>query len=63
MYVLQWFKSQKVKKPERVLPPMSPEKPVGQSTQQTRSLFGEGLDKLRVCIVGQSKDVVVSTLH
>lgn len=57
-YLTKWFKSQKVKKPERVLPPMSPEKPVGQSTQQTRSLFGEGLDKLRVCIVGQSKDVV-----
>ncbi|EMS59386.1 Poly [ADP-ribose] polymerase 1 [Triticum urartu] len=53
-YLTKWFKSQKVKKPERVLPPMSPQKSVGQSPQQ--SLVGEALDKLRVCIVGQSKD-------
>uniref|UniRef100_M8BAB1 Poly (ADP-ribose) polymerase 1 n=1 Tax=Aegilops tauschii TaxID=37682 RepID=M8BAB1_AEGTA len=53
-YLTKWFKSQKVKKPERVLPPMSPQKSVGQSPQQ--SLVGEALDNLRVCIVGQSKD-------
>ncbi|KAF0888017.1 hypothetical protein E2562_009602 [Oryza meyeriana var. granulata] len=57
-YLTKWFKSQKVKKPERVLPPMSPEKYLCQSTQQNRSFVGEGLDKLRVSIVGQSKDVV-----
>jgi hypothetical protein len=61
MFILQWFKSQKVKKPERVLPPMSPQKSVGQSTQQ--SLVGEALDKLRISIVGQSKEVAVSNLH
>ncbi|KQK20109.1 poly [ADP-ribose] polymerase 1 [Brachypodium distachyon] len=54
-YLTKWFKSQKLKKPERALPPMSPQKYVGQSTQQ--SLIGEALDKLRVSVVGQSKDV------
>uniref|UniRef100_A0A0E0Q753 Poly [ADP-ribose] polymerase n=1 Tax=Oryza rufipogon TaxID=4529 RepID=A0A0E0Q753_ORYRU len=57
-YLTKWFKSQKAKKPERVLPPMSPEKSLCQSTQQNRSFLSEGLDKLRVSIVGQSKDVV-----
>uniref|UniRef100_J3KTZ6 Uncharacterized protein n=1 Tax=Oryza brachyantha TaxID=4533 RepID=J3KTZ6_ORYBR len=47
-YLTKWFKSQKVKKPERVLPPMSPEKSSSQSTQQNRSSVGDGLDKLRV---------------
>ncbi|XP_040382227.1 poly [ADP-ribose] polymerase 1-like [Oryza brachyantha] len=55
-YLAKWFKPQKVKKPERVLPPMSPEKSLSQST------VGDGLDKLRVSIVAQSKDVVVSNL-
>uniref|UniRef100_A0A0D3GQ13 Poly [ADP-ribose] polymerase n=1 Tax=Oryza barthii TaxID=65489 RepID=A0A0D3GQ13_9ORYZ len=55
---IMWFKSQKVKKPERVLPPMSPEKSLCQSTQQNWSFLSEGLDKLRVSLVGQSKDVV-----
>uniref|UniRef100_A0A0D9WXY3 Poly [ADP-ribose] polymerase n=1 Tax=Leersia perrieri TaxID=77586 RepID=A0A0D9WXY3_9ORYZ len=54
----KWFKSQKVKKPERVLPPMSPEKSLCQSTQQNWSFVGEGLENLRVSIVGESKDVV-----
>uniref|UniRef100_A0A0E0AIQ7 Poly [ADP-ribose] polymerase n=1 Tax=Oryza glumipatula TaxID=40148 RepID=A0A0E0AIQ7_9ORYZ len=55
---IMWFKSQKVKKPERVLPPMSPEKSLCQSTQQNCPFLSEGLDKLRVSLVGQSKDVV-----
>uniref|UniRef100_A0ACD5TFQ5 Uncharacterized protein n=1 Tax=Avena sativa TaxID=4498 RepID=A0ACD5TFQ5_AVESA len=54
-FLTKWFKSQKVKKPERILPPMSPQKSVGQSTQQFP--IGEALDKLRISIVGQSIDV------
>ncbi|KAM0853175.1 hypothetical protein ACQ4PT_051264 [Festuca glaucescens] len=54
-YLTKWFKSQKVKKPDRVLPQMTPQKSVGQSTQQFP--IGEALDKLRISIVGQSKDV------
>jgi poly [ADP-ribose] polymerase len=61
MSILQWFKSQKVKKPDRVLPQMTPQKSVGQSTQQFP--IGEALDKLRISVVGQSKDVAVSNLH
>uniref|UniRef100_J3KUT4 SAP domain-containing protein n=1 Tax=Oryza brachyantha TaxID=4533 RepID=J3KUT4_ORYBR len=56
-YLAKWFKPQKVKKPERVLPPMSPEKSLSQST------VGDGLDKLRVSIVAQSKDVVDILKH
>jgi len=62
-YTLQWFKSQKVKKPERVLPPMSPEKSGSKATQGARLLSPEGLDKLRFSIVGQSKEAVVSNTH
>ncbi|OEL20577.1 Poly [ADP-ribose] polymerase 1 [Dichanthelium oligosanthes] len=58
-YLTKWFKSQKVKKPERVLPPMSPEKSGSKATQRAWLLSSEGLDKLRFCIVGQSKEVVV----
>ncbi|KAM0930597.1 hypothetical protein ACQ4PT_000858 [Festuca glaucescens] len=54
-YLMKWFKSQKVKKRERVLPPMAPQKSVGQSTHQP--LVGEALDKLRISIVGLSKDL------
>ncbi|KAF8655156.1 hypothetical protein HU200_061293 [Digitaria exilis] len=57
-YLLKWFKSQKVKKPERILPLMSPEKSGSKATQQARLLSPEGLDKLRFSIVGQSKEVV-----
>ncbi|KAG2641532.1 poly [ADP-ribose] polymerase 1-like isoform X2 [Panicum virgatum] len=55
-YLTTWFKSQKVKKPERVLPPMSPEKSGSKATQGARLLSPEGLDKLRFSIVGQSKE-------
>ncbi|KAJ1288363.1 hypothetical protein BS78_02G084100 [Paspalum vaginatum] len=57
-YLMKWFKSQKVKKPERVLPPMSPDKSGSKATQRSRLLSSEGLDKLRFSIVGQSKEVV-----
>ncbi|XP_062190383.1 poly [ADP-ribose] polymerase 1 [Phragmites australis] len=57
-YLLKWFKSQKVKKTERVLPPISPEKSGSKATQRTWLLSSEGLDKLRFSIVGQSKEVV-----
>jgi poly [ADP-ribose] polymerase 1 len=60
MYTLQWFKSQKVKKPERVLPPMSPEKSGSKATQRTSLLSSKGLDKLRFSVVGQSKEAAVS---
>ncbi|KAG8099933.1 hypothetical protein GUJ93_ZPchr0013g36640 [Zizania palustris] len=56
-YLTKWFKSQRVNKPERVLPPMSPEKSLCQATQLNQSFVG-GLDRLRVSILGQSKDVV-----
>ncbi|KAL6871445.1 hypothetical protein ACP4OV_014274 [Aristida adscensionis] len=57
-YLTKWFKSQKVMKPERVLPPMSPDKSGVLATQRTRLLAAEGLDKLKFSIVGQSKEVV-----
>jgi poly [ADP-ribose] polymerase 1 len=63
MYTLQWFKLQKVKKPVRVLPPMSPEKSGSKATQRSRLLSSDGLDKLRFSVVGQSKNVVISSLQ
>lgn len=56
-YLMKWFKSQKVKKPERVLPPMSPEKSGSKATQRASLLSSKGLDKLRFSVVGQSKEV------
>ncbi|CAN6171745.1 unnamed protein product [Urochloa humidicola] len=62
-YLMKWFKSQKVKKPERVLPPISPEKSGSKATQRSRLLSPEGLDKLRFSIVGQSKEVVDQSIQ
>lgn len=63
MHTLQWFKLQKVKKPVRVLPPMSPEKSGSKATQRAWLLSSDRLDNLRFSIVGQSKKVVVSSPH
>ncbi|GJN38426.1 hypothetical protein PR202_gb27463 [Eleusine coracana subsp. coracana] len=54
-FLTKWFKLQKVKKPVRVLPPMSPEKSGNKATQRARLLSSDGLDKLRFSIVGQSE--------
>ncbi|TVU39454.1 hypothetical protein EJB05_12874, partial [Eragrostis curvula] len=62
-FLTKWFKSQKVKKPVRVLPPMSPEKSGSKATQRTRLLSFDGLDKLRFSIVGQSKEVVDESIQ
>ena len=60
---MQWFKSQKVKKSERILPAMSPEKSGSKATLGAGLLSSEGLDKLRFSVVGQSKEAVVSNTH
>ncbi|GJN12065.1 hypothetical protein PR202_ga30309 [Eleusine coracana subsp. coracana] len=54
-FLTKWFKLQKVKKPVRVLPPMSPDKSGSKATQRARLLSSDGLDKLRFSIVGQSE--------
>ncbi|KAK3145292.1 hypothetical protein QOZ80_4AG0326840 [Eleusine coracana subsp. coracana] len=54
-FLTKWFKLQKVKKPVRVLPPMSPEKSGSKATQRAQLLSSDGLDKLRFSIVGQSE--------
>lgn len=50
-YLLKWFKSQKVKKPERVLPPKSPGGPSG-SHPASQSSKAENIADLKVSIAG-----------
>lgn len=52
-YLLKWFKTQKVKKPVRIMPPPSsstPGKSAGNGT--TQSSYSEKLGDLKVCILG-----------
>lgn len=53
-HYLQWFKSQKVKKPERVLPPKSPGGPTGSQPASGISLSPkvENIGDLKVAFVG-----------
>jgi poly [ADP-ribose] polymerase 1 len=62
LYVLiQWFKSQKVKKPNRVLPPLSPcSSVVNRPTMQ--SSVAEGLDKLKVALLAKFDEDIVRHL-
>lgn len=54
---LQWFKSQKVKKPERVLPPKSPGGPSGSGLSQLSKV--ENIGELKVAIAGESDKSIV----
>ncbi|XP_057798060.1 poly [ADP-ribose] polymerase 1 [Salvia miltiorrhiza] len=53
-YLLKWFKSQKVKKPERVLPPKSPSGPSGSKSASgiSQSSKVENIGDLKVAITG-----------
>ncbi|XP_019456536.1 PREDICTED: poly [ADP-ribose] polymerase 1 isoform X1 [Lupinus angustifolius] len=60
-FLKKWFKSQKGKKPVRVLPLQSPKKPVdGQtSASQHKSSNSESLRDLKISICGLPKDSIV----
>ncbi|KAK4482324.1 hypothetical protein RD792_009477 [Penstemon davidsonii] len=58
-YLLKWFKSQKVKKPERVFPPASPCGPSGKAASgPSQSSKTENIEDLKVAIVGVSNESV-----
>ncbi|MQL98621.1 hypothetical protein Taro_031331 [Colocasia esculenta] len=58
-YLLKWFKSQKVKKPERVLPPSSHKPSMGHSTDRlSKSPNAEGLEDLKIAVTGKFKETM-----
>ncbi|XP_020095802.1 poly [ADP-ribose] polymerase 1 isoform X1 [Ananas comosus] len=58
-YLIKWFKTQKVKKLTRVLPPPSPAKTLSSKVgMQTQSSNGEALGNLKVALVGKSKQEI-----
>lgn len=59
---IQWFKSQKVKKPSRVLPPLTPCSSVV-NHPNTQSSVAEGLIKLKVALLAKSDEDIVSTFY
>ncbi|XAR61125.1 NAD(+) ADP-ribosyltransferase [Bertholletia excelsa] len=60
-YLCKWFKSQKMKKPSRILPPPSSNMSCGNQAAngQTQLLRGEKLEDLRVAIAGLPKESMV----
>ncbi|KAF3335248.1 poly [Carex littledalei] len=54
-FLLKWFKSQKVKKPSRVLPPRAPCSSVV-NHPNTQSSVAEGLNKLKVALLAKSDE-------
>ena len=55
----QWFKTQKVKKPIRIMPPPTPVKSGGNGTTSTQSSYSEKLGDLKVCILGVPSKTMV----
>ncbi|OAY84085.1 Poly (ADP-ribose) polymerase 1 [Ananas comosus] len=59
IFYKKWFKTQKVKKLTRVLPPPSPAKTLSSKVgMQTQSSNGEALGNLKVALVGKSKQEI-----
>ncbi|KAG1362571.1 Poly [ADP-ribose] polymerase [Cocos nucifera] len=59
-YLLKWFKSQKAKKPNRVLPP---NKSSSSTLVQSQPSNGDNLENLRVAIVGESRKAIEDWKH
>ncbi|KAI0513930.1 hypothetical protein KFK09_009962 [Dendrobium nobile] len=59
-YLLKWFKSQKAKKPNRVLPPQSSSNYPGNisSSKQSQSSTSERLEDLKIALTGESRKAV-----
>ncbi|XP_008794292.2 LOW QUALITY PROTEIN: poly [ADP-ribose] polymerase 1 [Phoenix dactylifera] len=61
-YLLKWFKSQKAKKPTRVLPPSSC-KSSSSTLMQSQPSNGDNLENLKVAIVGESQKAIEDWKH